>query len=152
MVERIMVDGNQKPLVQLGYMLTETAALRLLEVAVGKAEELGIKATVAVVDPSGRLIAFLKMAGSFLVSSGLARKKAITAAGMGMDTVKLEALLGAEPSRVLEGLTKSEDFTVIGGGIPLVRDSHVIGGIGVSGGSEEQDIKCAKEAAQLICT
>ena len=50
-----MVDGNQKPLVQLGYMLTEVASLHLLEVAVGKAEELGIKATVAVVDPSGRL-------------------------------------------------------------------------------------------------
>lgn len=70
-----MVDGNQKPLVQLGYMLTEVASLHLLEVAVGKAEELGIKATVAVVDPSGRLIAFVKMAGSFLVASELARKK-----------------------------------------------------------------------------
>jgi len=147
-----MVDGNQKPLVQLGYMLTEAASLRLLEVAVGKAEELGIKATVAVVDPSGRLIAFVKMAGSFLVASGLARKKAITAAGMGMDTVKLEALLGAERSRVLEGLTKSEHFTVIGGGVPLVRDDHVVGGIGVSGGSEDQDIECAQAAAQIVCT
>lgn len=147
-----MVDRNQKPLVQTGYILTETAALRLLEVSVGKAEDLGIKTTVAVVDPSGRLLAFVKMAGSFLVSSELARKKAITAASMGMDTVKLEVLLGAEPPRVLEGLSKSEDFTVIGGGVPLVREDHVVGGIGVSGGSEEQDIKCAQEAARIICT
>ncbi|MDY6841942.1 MAG: heme-binding protein [Pseudomonadota bacterium] len=147
-----MADGNQKPLVQSGLLLTEAAGLHLLEVAVAKAEELGIKATVAVVDPSGRLLAFVKMAGSFLVSSELARKKAVTAAGMGMDTVELETVLNAEPPRVLSGLTRSENFTVIGGGVPLVRDNHIVGGIGVSGGSEEQDIECAQAAARLICT
>ena len=70
-----MSDTNSKALVQPAFALTETAALGLLQAAVDKAGALGIKATIAVVDPSGRLLAFLKMAGSFLVSSELAQKK-----------------------------------------------------------------------------
>lgn len=147
-----MSDSKDKTFVQPAFNLTENAALELLQAAISMAQELGIKVTVAVADPSGRLLAFVRMAGSFLVSSELAQKKATTAAGMGVDTVKLEEMLAAAPGRVLEGLTKAEDFTVIGGGVPLIWESVVVGGIGVSGGSEEQDIECAKMAAQLICT
>lgn len=145
-----MSDTNSKALVQPAFALTETAALGLLQAAVDKAGALGIKATIAVVDPSGRLLAFLKMAGSFLVSSELAQKKATTAAGMGVDTVKLENILGSAPSRVLEGLTKAGDFTVIGGGVPLYWDGVLVGGVGVSGGSEDEDIECAQAAAQVV--
>lgn len=147
-----MTEHNDNQLVQTAYTLTDTAALALLQSAVGKAQELGVRITVSVVDPSGRPLAFIRMAGSFLVSSELARKKAITAAGMGLETVELENLLGSAPARVLDGLTRAEDFTVIGGGVPLVWENVVVGGIGVSGGSEEQDIECANAAAQLICT
>tara|TARA_B100001540_G_scaffold56344_1_gene50932 strand:- start:1141 stop:1599 length:459 start_codon:yes stop_codon:yes gene_type:complete len=138
---------NGQDFVQSTSKMTEAAVLVLLQVAVTKAEELGIRATVAVSDASGGLLGFVKMTDSFLVSSELARKKACSAAGMGIDTVELEALLASGPPRVLSGLTASADFTVMGGGVPLFANGDLIGGIGVSGGSEEQDIDCARTAA-----
>ncbi|HLV77331.1 MAG TPA: heme-binding protein [Marinobacter sp.] len=143
-----MSDTDNKALVQPTLALTHAAALSLLQSAVSKAEALGINATIAVVDTSGVLLAFVKMTGSFLVSAEMARKKAWTAAGMGVDTVELEAQLGTAPARVLDGLTQADGFTVVGGGIPLYADGVLVGGIGVSGGSEAQDIECALAAAK----
>ena len=145
------MDNNQElTLVQPSFSLTEQTSLSLLQAAINKAGELGIKATVSVVDASGRQLAFLKMAGSFLVSSELSQKKAITAAGMGLNTVDLENVLASAPARVLDGLNQAGDFTMIGGGVPLYRDGVLVGGIGVSGGSEDEDIECARCAAQAI--
>jgi uncharacterized protein GlcG (DUF336 family) len=145
------MDNNQElTLVQPSFSLTEQASLSLLQAAINKAGELGIKATVSVVDASGRQLAFLKMAGSFLVSSELSQKKAITAAGMGLNTVDLENVLASAPARVLDGLNQAGDFTMIGGGVPLYRDGVLVGGIGVSGGSEDEDIECAQFAAQVL--
>ncbi|MGP9831788.1 GlcG/HbpS family heme-binding protein [Marinobacter sp. NSM] len=147
------MDNHQElTLVQPSFSLTEQASLSLLQAAINKAAELGIKATVSVVDASGRQLAFLKMAGSFLVSSELARKKAITAAGMGLNTVDLENVLASAPPRVLEGLNQAGDFTVIGGGVPLYRNGILVGGVGVSGGSEDEDIECARFAAQVLAS
>ncbi|MEH6686486.1 MAG: heme-binding protein [Halopseudomonas sabulinigri] len=147
-----MTANALKEFVQPSFTLTESATLSLLNVAVDKADELGIKATVAVVDQSGRLLAFVRMAGSFLISSELAQKKAFTAAGMGVESVKLESILKTAEPRVLEGLTQAGEFTVIGGGVPVFWGGVLIGGVGVSGGSEEQDIKCAQAAAaHLSC-
>lgn len=147
------MDNNQQfTLVQPSFSLTEQASLSLLQAAVNKASGLGIKATVSIVDTSGRQLAFIKMAGSFLVSSELAQKKAITAAGMGVDSVDLENMLASAPARVLEGLTKAGDFTVIGGGVPLYWEGVLVGGIGVSGGSEDEDIECARFAAQVLAS
>lgn len=147
------MDNNQQfTLVQPSFSLTEQASLSLLQAAVNKASGLGIKATVSIVDRSGRQLAFIKMAGSFLVSSELAQKKAITAAGMGVDSVDLENMLASAPARVLEGLTKAGDFTVIGGGVPLYWEGVLVGGIGVSGGSEDEDIECARFAAQVLAS
>lgn len=139
-----------KELVQRSFALTETATLSLLNVAVDKADELGIKATVAVVDQSGLLLAFVRMTGSFLVSSELSQKKACTAAGMGVESVKLESMLKTAEPRVLEGLVKVGEFTMIGGGVPLFWSGVLVGGVGVSGGSEKQDIECAQAAAAKL--
>ena len=145
-----MSESRQHEFLQTTSRLTDTAVLTMLQAAVGKAEDLGIRATIAVTDSSGRLLGYLKMTDSFLVSSELARKKAITAAGMATETVELEGLLASAPDRVLNGLTSTEDFTVVGGGVPLFRDQMLVGGIGVSGGSEDQDVECARVAAQAI--
>lgn len=145
------MDNNQElTLVQPSFSLTEQASLSLLQAAINKAGELGIKATVSVVDASGRQLAFLKMAGSFLVSSELSQKKAITAAGMGLNTVDLENVLASAPARVLDGLNQAGDFTVIGGGVPLYWEGVLVGGIGISGGSEDEDIECALSAAEVL--
>lgn len=147
------MDNNQEfTLAQPSFSLTEQASLSLLQAAINKAGELGIKATVSIVDTSGRQLAFIKMAGSFLVSSELAQKKATTAAGMGVNTVDLENMLASAPARVLDGLTKAGEFTVIGGGVPLYWEGVQVGGIGVSGGSEDEDIECALSAAEVLAS
>ncbi len=147
------MDNNQAlTLAQPSFSLTEQASLSLLQAAINKAGELGIKATVSIVDTSGRQLAFIKMAGSFLVSSELAQKKATTAAGMGVNTVDLENMLASAPARVLDGLTKAGEFTVIGGGVPLYWEGVLVGGIGVSGGSEDEDIECALSAAEVLAS
>ena len=147
------MDNNQEfTLAQPSFSLTEQASLSLLQAAINKAGELGIKATVSIVDTSGRQLAFIKMAGSFLVSSELAQKKATTAAGMGVNTVDLENMLASAPARVLDGLTKAGEFTVIGGGVPLYWEGVLVGGIGVSGGSEDEDIECALSAAEVLAS
>jgi uncharacterized protein GlcG (DUF336 family) len=147
-----MNDKQEPTLVQPSFSLTEQASLSLLQAAVNKASGLGIKATVSIVDTSGRQLAFIKMAGSFLVSSELAQKKATTAAGMGVNTVDLENMLASAPARVLDGLTKAGEFTVIGGGVPLYWEGVLVGGIGVSGGSEDEDIECALSAAEVLAS
>jgi uncharacterized protein GlcG (DUF336 family) len=147
-----MRNSGRNELIQPAYKLTETAALQMVQAAVNKAEALGIRATIAIVDSSGALLAFLKMTDSFLVSSELARKKAYSAVGMGAETANLEQELASSPSRVLDGLTKTQDFTVIGGGVPLYWDQTLIGGIGVSGGSEGQDVECARAGAASFAT
>ncbi|MEX2473825.1 heme-binding protein [Marinobacter sp.] len=145
-----MPDIERNASVQPGFTLTETAAMKLLQAGIKKAEELEIKAAVAVVDQSGRLLAFIRMTGSFLVSSELAQKKACTSAGMGVASVQLESMLDSAEPRVLSGLSNCDGFTVIGGGVPLYWDEVLVGGIGVSGGSEDQDIQCAQAAAVHI--
>lgn len=69
---------------------------------------------------------------------------------MGLNTVDLDNVLASAPARVLEGLTKAGDFTVIGGGVPLYWKGVLVGGIGVSGGSEDEDIECALSAAGVL--
>lgn len=127
--------------------MTENATLQLLELAVSNAQEAGFEAAIAIVDRSGTLQAFVRMQGAFLVSSELAQKKAITAVGMSAETIELDTLLESSAPRVRDGLTKTADFTVVGGGVPLYINEVLVGGVGVSGGSEEQDQYCAKAVA-----
>jgi len=120
------------------------AANRAVIAAVEKAAELGIAVNVAVADPAGRLAAFLRMPGAFNESIAIAIDKAKTAAGFGFPTHQWAEIL--DGNRLLElGIATRPGVAAFGGGLPI-RDGEgrVIGGIGVSGGSEEQDIACAE--------
>ena len=119
------------------------AAHRAVHAAALKATELGIRVNIAVVDPGGNLAAFLRMPGAFLHSIDIAIDKAYTAAGFGLPTSAWsEALRGHSPA-VREGIPMRPRFVGFGGGLPLVEGDARIGGIGVSGGSEQEDELCA---------
>ncbi|MBD3654941.1 heme-binding protein [Marinobacter sp.] len=145
-----MAPNPAKPLVQAHLTLTESAILGLLQAAVSGAESLGFAATVAVTDTSGLLLGFLRMPGSFLVSSEMSKRKARCAAGLGIDAAETEEVLSHEDPRVRCGLLSSHNFTLIRGGLPLYWGDVLIGGIGVSGGSESQDLACAKAAVAAV--
>ncbi len=117
--------------------------------AVEKATELGIKINVSVADNGGNEVAFLRMPGAFLHSIDIAKDKAFTSAGFGFPTSQWAEIFKTE-EMLKTGMPVRDRLVVFGGGEPIEVDGKMLGGIGVSGGSEEQDIICAKAGIQAI--
>ncbi len=122
--------------------ITAAAAAAATQAAVAKAEALGIRINVAVTDASGTLMAFLRMPGAFLHSIDIAIDKAYTAASFGFPTSKWGGVIG-DDELLRIGLNQRARLVLFGGGLPVVERGERIGGIGVSGGSAEQDDVCA---------
>ena len=125
------------------------AALRAVQAASDHASALGIRIHVAVVDRAGLNLVFLSMNGAFLHSADIARDKAYTAAGFGFPTGQWLQVLG-DNERLRIGIPARERLVVFGGGLPVLLDTQCIGGIGVSGGSEEQDEACAEAGLRAM--
>jgi uncharacterized protein GlcG (DUF336 family) len=130
--------------------LTLAEARRVLEAALGKAEAIGQPMNVAVVDDGGHLLAFARQDGAILASVDIATGKARTAALMKMSTAELGK--AAAPGAPLYGIEVTNGGLVIfGGGIPLVgKRGDVVGAIGVSAGSVEQDVTVAQAGADAF--
>ncbi|RQT02133.1 GlcG/HbpS family heme-binding protein [Burkholderia contaminans] len=120
------------------------AASRAAQAAAQAAERLGVRVNVAVVDAAGLLAAFVRMPGAPLHSIDIAIDKAYTAASFGLPTGAWHDALAAHSAAVRQGLVLRPRFVAFGGGLPIVDDGALIGGIGVSGGSETQDERCAR--------
>ncbi|PFH19439.1 GlcG/HbpS family heme-binding protein [Burkholderia sp. JKS000303] len=119
------------------------AAARAAQAAAEAAERLGVRVNVAVVDAAGLLAAFVRMPGAPLHSIDIAIDKAYTAASFGLPTGAWHDALATHSDAVRQGLVLRARFVAFGGGLPIVDDGALIGGIGVSGGSEAQDEQCA---------
>lgn len=126
------------------------AASDAVRAAVAHAKSLGIHINVAVVDAGGNLAAFLRMPGAFLHSIDIAIDKAYTAASFGLATSQWHAALQQHSLAVREGIVRRPRFVAFGGGLPIHEAGQRIGGIGVSGGSEEQDEACAQAGLAAI--
>ncbi len=119
--------------------LSKDDALVLLEGAERKAREVGVPMCMAVVDESGNLIAFHRMDGGKVTSIEIAVSKAFTAACARRGTHEYAKLAGVGgPSYGLH-VTHGGRFSIVGGGLPVVVDGEVVGGIGASTGTPEQD-------------
>jgi len=129
--------------------LTTAAALRAAEAALARAVQLGVRVNVCVADAGGHPIAFLRGDGAFLPSGGIARDKAATAAGFGAPTGALYDALAGEPA-VLNGIAQRPGVAAFPGGLPIRAGGELIGGIGVSGASAEQDEDCARAGLAAI--
>ncbi|MCK9515435.1 MAG: heme-binding protein [Ottowia sp.] len=123
--------------------MTAEAANTAVLAAVAKATELGIRINVAVTDPGGVLTAFLRMPGAFLHSVDIAIDKAYTAAGFGFPTSRWPDLLAGNDA-LRWGMPQRPRIVTFGGGLPVRDGDALIGGIGVSGGSAEEDETCAR--------
>ncbi|MDO5624613.1 MAG: heme-binding protein [Pseudomonadota bacterium] len=128
-------------------VISADAAHTAVRAAVEKAGELGIRINVAVTDASGVLAAFLRMPGAFLHSVDIAIDKAYTAASFGWPTSQWEGIFASDPA-LARGMPHRPRIVVFGGGLPIREGGReggaLIGGIGVSGGSAEQDEVCAR--------
>ena len=126
--------------------LTLADARRIIDAGETKAQELGIPYNIAVVDVGGGLISHIRMDGAWLGSVDISINKAWTSRAFDMAT---EILAGATQSgQSLFGLNTTNDDRVVifGGGEPVLEGGAVIGAVGASGGSVENDIKVVKAA------
>lgn len=123
------------------------AAQTAAAAACAAAEAQGLRINVAVVDTGGVLAGFLRMPGAFLHSVDIAIDKAYTSASFGFATSQWPQVLAGDEALRL-GLPLRPRLVVFGGGLPIVEPGPdggaLIGGIGVSGGSAEQDEACAR--------
>lgn len=128
----------------------EDAAAAACDAAVSHARRLGLRINVAVCDGSGTLLAFRRMHGAFLHSVDIAIDKAYTAASFGFPTDRWMSLIGQDEA-LRVGLPLRARLVVFGGGLPVrAHDGVLVGGIGVSGGSAQQDEDCARAGLLAI--
>ena len=123
-----------------------TRATKVVDAAVEKAGEIGQPMNIAVVDDGGHLVAFARMDGAIKASIDISINKAFTARAFDIATKDLAE--NAQPGEQFYGIQGSNHgrVMVFAGGIPLRRDGLVVGAVGVSGGSGEQDQTVAEAA------
>jgi uncharacterized protein GlcG (DUF336 family) len=121
-------------------------ARRIIAAGERKATELGIPYNIAVADAGGDLVAHARMDGAWLGAIDIAINKAWTARAFDMATDDLSHL--AQSGQQGFGINTTNDSRVVifGGGVPVRRDGAVIGAVGASGGSVQQDIEVAQAA------
>ena len=123
-------------------------ARKIIRAGERKAKEMNIAAVFAVVNPEGNLIIEERMDNAILVSIEVAYKKAYTAAALKLNTEDLTALV--QPGAMFYGLQSDPKYIVFGGGMLLKVDGKIVGAVGVSGGSAEQDIEIAKTCVEAF--
>jgi uncharacterized protein GlcG (DUF336 family) len=130
--------------------ITAAGAARLIGASIEKSNEIGVPMAIAIVDHSGLLKAFHRMDGlDRAVTVGLVQDKAYTAASFRTPTHQLGENAAENPV-FLASLTAIPNFTLIGGGYPITEGDVVVGGIGVGGGSPEQDMEVAEAALAAL--
>jgi glc operon protein GlcG len=126
------------------HRLTEEASLKMLAAGVAKANAMNCKVSLAVVDASCRLIAFLMMDGARHFSIVTTKRKAITSASQRMPT-------GYAPEEsALSMAVRMGDFTNVPGGFPIEVGGEVIGAVAAGGAKIEQDVEVAKAALAAL--
>ena len=143
-----MPDSDVVPMSSLSL----SAAQRVADAAVAAARMHGVAACVAVSDPSGEPIVTVRMDGAPRLSADVARNKAYTVASFnGMPTHAWWPAIADDPALV-HGLTHTPRLVIFAGGAPIRIDGALVGAVGVSGGSAEQDRAIAEGAARVVGT
>lgn len=124
--------------------MTLDLAKKLAEKVEAKAREIGVNAVVAVSNSGARPVLVECMDDSYIASYDVAFQKAYTVVALKMSTSTLKKL--SQPGESLYGIqfTNNGQIVIFGGGVPLCYGDKIIGGLGVSGGSEEQDTYLAE--------
>jgi uncharacterized protein GlcG (DUF336 family) len=128
-------------------VITLADAKKIIAAAERKAAEIGQPQNIAVVDGGGNLVAHQRMDGAWLGSIDISINKAFTARAFDLSTKDLGK--NAQPGQQFFGIHVSNHgrIMIFAGGIPLRRNGEVVGAIGVSGGSGEQDQAVAEAGA-----
>lgn len=120
----------------MDLLATAKAAADRVESAATQAK---VPVSVCIIDTHGNLVLLHRMTGAPAYSMEISERKAYTSALLGRRTADIEPLV--QPGQPLYGLSMMAGgrYTSMGGGVPLVHDSKVVAGIGVSGGTVDED-------------
>ena len=131
--------------------LTLELAEQFIAAAKTKARKEGWEMSLAVVDAAGNLVALARMDGARWMTAGVAQSKAFTAATFRRPSMAVAELAQSRP-QLIDSITGivGRPLLLAGGGLPLLIKGELIGGVGASGGTEEQDIECAKAGLAAI--
>lgn len=144
------VDSWRAPTASQAAGLTLATARRMIAAAEALARDMRVAMSIAVVDSGDQLVAFERMDGADLVTVRLAQDKAFSALMNRMPTRDLAPLV--QPGAEFYGYDALAGgrMVVFAGGMPLERDGILLGGVGVSGGSAEEDQRAADAAADAL--
>lgn len=120
-------------------------AQKALAAATAEARKQGWAVSIAVVDPAGELVAFVRLDGAPYSSVDVSRAKARTAARFRRPTRAMDSTLTAGRFAIL-GL----DATPVEGGVPIIVNGEVVGAVGVSGVTSAQDAQVAQAGASAV--
>lgn len=122
----------------------------LIAGATEKANEIGVPMCIAVVDESGNLLAFERMKGGKVTSTTIAIDKAYTAAAAKRATHEYGEV--SQPGKPAYGINSAIGgrLMVVAGGLPVLVDGEVVGGIGISSGTPDQDRMCAQAGLDAL--
>ena len=135
-------------------MLTLDDALRLLDASRAAASDAGVPMSFAVMDPGGHLLALTRMDGALWITADVAQGKAWTAAAYGTPSAAQKEKMAPMPNfaQAITEMTHGR-YTPQTGAVPVYRDGVLVGAVGGSGGTGEQDeAACAKAVESLGLT
>jgi uncharacterized protein GlcG (DUF336 family) len=127
------------------HRVTHEASMKMLAAGIAKANEIGVKISLAVVDASGQLIGFLMMDGARFFSGRTTIKKAITSASQ-----RLPTGYAPEANVLSMQIRMDGDFTNVAGGFPITVEDQVVGGVAAGGAKIEEDVIVAKAALAAL--
>ncbi len=127
--------------------LTLSDANRMMQAAISKADALGVSVSIAVCDAGGNLLAFNRMAGSSSVTATAAQGKAAASAGFGRASGAFQA-----DSPVIQAIiaTMGGKMLAAQGAVPVLKDGELVGAIGGSGATAQQDEDCAQAGLDAL--
>ncbi len=131
--------------------LTLALAEQFLDAAKAEALKQGWTMSFAVVDVSGRQVALIRMDGARWMTTQVAQAKAFTAATFRRPSAAVEEFAEQRPD-LFQSLTQliDEPMLLAGGGLPIIIEGTLLGGVGASGGTEAEDIDCAQVGLDAI--
>jgi glc operon protein GlcG len=119
--------------------LSIDAIQAMLNAAVARSKELGVKLHITILDHAGNLAGFISFPGTPVIAKTTADRKAFTAVNTGMPTHQWESYVNSIPASELKIIDSIPGYVAARGGYPVIKDGIVLGGIGVSGANQELD-------------
>ena len=132
------------------HVMSLKLANALIEKVKAKAEDMGVNVVVAVSDKAGRPVSVQCMDDAYIASFDIAINKTYTSASLKMSTAQLANL--SQPGQDLYGIqfTNNGKIVIFGGGEVLEADGHIVGALGVSGGTAEEDTAIAAYGKEVF--